>query len=189
MSRFPLRLCSSVWRSALRACGISVAVLLSLLSPMLSHASDDGSTTDSSYYSTPTQWIEALRKVVELSSELLQRTASSATASETLQQRVDDLTVYSAKLRSQLTLLEEQSVTLESSLAQSQLSTTRLQTLLDESKTSLDALSLEWSSFKRSSLQVIARRESEVRTWRAVAVGGILGALVVGLIVGILTAR
>ncbi len=136
--------------------------------------------------STLSGWIADLQKADASLSELQSRLLNSQADFEALRLKLSKADETLKQLETSVTRWQLSSTTWEKSSADSLALSETLQTSLASLRTQYDALSTAWSKYKSESTTALSRRETEARTWRTVAVVGVLGALAAGLLVGVL---
>ena len=179
----------SVRRSARGGCGGWAVGLLLLLSAARLPAADDTPRSVTVSWSQLNDWTQDLSRADLLLTELQSRLRTSADDYEKLKLLLDKANETLQQLETSVTLWQQHSTTLARSLEDSEQLSLTLQTSLASLKTRSENLSMEWSSYRSASETALKRLNAEAGTWRAAAVGGILGALVVGVVVGLLAGR
>jgi len=165
--------------------GISLWCALSLVPSWASaDGSEPGPQSVTLSSSTLSEWIADLTKADSLLSELRSRLLTSQADFEVLRLKLSKADETLKQLETSVTRWQLSSTTWEKSSADLRALSETLQTSLGNLRTQYDALSTAWSKFRSLSETVLKRRESEVRTWRGLAiVAGVLAVVAAGVAV------
>jgi chromosome segregation ATPase len=136
-------------------------------------------------YSTLVEWTESLQRadayLTQAASRLADSQASLTALSATLGQAGRRLSQLDAKL----TLWQEHSAELEISLRDSAAILAQLRETLRGLRERYDLLSQAFSTYRQESERQILARERTIRVWRAVGIGGVIAAVLAGIIAAV----